>query len=374
MIVNLHHAQLWDTFSWAKVRDNVRAGLGATLYPVGHIFTVYDSSEGRDAAWRVVGHDHHAAADDSLAHAMTLERVLVYSYAGGNGKNIQFDGREALYYAESGLSPGVYHFTVADQIWCKADNGKTFQFTLTDAVPAGGQLVLNMVYNATLEGKSVVSYANSASVLSIESAVLTEGTGGTDLGTADGGSPGVNHMQRAIFGSNNYAQSAVRQFLNRSVSAGEAWTPTNKFDRPPQSFVSGGFMQGLPDEFLAVVQAAVIPCRTTSVFEADSLDGNAFSTNQVYTLEDKFFLLSRPEIYGNWDSADHKDGTRLEWYNGTTAEQRIRRDANGNIRSAWMRSPNPGNAAAVRTVVSDGMISGAGASGGQYICPACIIA
>lgn len=241
-------------------------------------------------------------------------------------------------------------------------------------MPAGGQLVLNMVYNATLEGKSVVSYANSASVLSIESAVLTEGTGGTDLGTADGGSPGVNHMQRAIFGSNNYAQSAVRQFLNRSVSAGEAWTPTNKFDRPPQSFVSGGFMQGLPDEFLAVVQAAVIPCRTTSVFEADSLDGNAFSTNQVYTLEDKFFLLSRPEIYGNWDSADHKDGTRLEWYNGTTAEQRIRRDANGNIRSAWMRSPNPGNAAAVRTVVSDGMISGAGASGGQYICPACIIA
>ena len=65
-----------------------------------------------------------------------------------------------------------------------------------------------------------------------------------------------------MWGSNNYAQSAARQWLNSDAAAGSVWTPTNKFDRAPFWATSkAGFMKGLPADFLAAVQPAAIPCR-----------------------------------------------------------------------------------------------------------------
>ena len=42
----------------------------------------------------------------------------------------------------------------------------------------------------------------------------------------------VNHQQRCRYGSNNYKESAIRQFIN-SDAASFAWTPKTNFDRPP---------------------------------------------------------------------------------------------------------------------------------------------
>jgi len=183
-------------------------------------------------------------------------------------------------------------------------------------------------------------------------------------------------MHRAIFGSNNYAQSAVRQWLNSAAVAGSVWTPTNVFDRPASWATSyNGFMHGLPADFLAVVQPAVLACRTNSLFEVESLDGTAFAINQLYSLKvDKFFLLSRPEIFGNWDSESYKDGTQLEYYNGLTATERIKRDVAGTARDAWWRSPLPSFASGARVVTSSGGVSSYNAYGGYGVAPACIIA
>ena len=183
-------------------------------------------------------------------------------------------------------------------------------------------------------------------------------------------------MHRAIFGSNNYAQSAVRQWLNSAAVAGSVWTPTNVFDRPASWATSyNGFMHGLPADFLAVVQPAVLACRTNSLFEVESLDGAAFAINQLYSLKaDKFFLLSRPEIFGDWDSASYKDGTQLEYYNGLTATERIKRDAAGTARNAWLRSPNPSYAYIARIVYSSGEVNYISAYYGIGVAPACIIA
>ena len=85
-----------------------------------------------------------------------------------------------------------------------------------------------------------------------------------------------------MWGSNNYAQSAARQWLNSDAAAGSVWTPTNKFDRAPSWATSKvGFMKGLPADFLAAVQPAAIPCRTNSVFEVNSLDGTEYTVNTV---------------------------------------------------------------------------------------------
>ena len=134
-------------------------------------------------------------------------------------------------------------------------------------------------------------------------------------------------------------------------------------------------MHGLPADFLAVVQPAVLACRTNSLFEVESLDGTAFAINQLYSLKaDKFFLLSRPEIFGNWDSESYKDGTQLEYYNGLTATERIKRDAAGTARHAWLRSPFPSTASGARIVYSSGEVSSNSAYDGDGVAPACIIA
>ena len=372
----VHIDTLTAVNTWEDIKNAVRLGLGEKLFPVGYEFTTLDADTTQNIIWVVRGHDHHTAANNKLTHTMTLETKNVYSLSSGAQKAVQYDATEAFYYAAEELAAGTYNITIANQAWYTADNGKTFQFELTKALPVGGQLVFAMTYNATLEGKSVKSYANKTTTTALETVTLTEGSEGTSLGTTNGSSPNVNHMHRAIFGSNNYAQSAVRQWLNSAAAAGSVWTPTNVFDRPASWATSyNGFMHGLPADFLAVVQPAVLACRTNSLFEVESLDGTAFAINQLYSLKaDKFFLLSRPEIFGDWDSASYKDGTQLEYYNGLTATERIKRDAAGTARTAWLRSPNPSYASYARIVDSDGTLNGSIAYDGNGVAPACIIA
>ena len=374
-VTTVHIDTLTAVNTWEDIKNAVRLGLGAKLFPVGYEFTTEDSVTGAVITWVVRGHNHHAAVNDKLEYTMTLEAKYVYGAASGTYKSLVFDATEALYYAAEELPAGTYNFTVANQAWYTADNGKVFQFTLTKAVPAGGQIVMSMTYNATLEGKTVKTYASATSAAAIETATLTEGSEGTSLGTTDGKSENVNHMHRAIFGSNNYAQSAARQWLNSDAAAGAVWAPSNIFDRPPSWNTSySGLMLGLPADFLAAVQPAVIPCRTNSIYELNSLDGTEFTINQVYELHDKFFLLSRPEIYGTWDSATYKDGELLEFYEGFTDTERIKYDAAGSARNCWLRSPVPGYAGSERYVNTSGALSSYIAYVANGVAPACIIA
>lgn len=364
-----------NTVLWTDVQSIIRDGDGPKYFPVGYEFATLDSNTGKDIIWVVRAHDHHTAANNELVHTMTLETKYVYSNSNGSCINLQFNAAEALYYAETGLEPGTYNFTVANRNGYTADNGKTFQFTLTQAVPVGGQVVLSMYTNLTLSGRNVKTYASPASTTVIETATLTEGSEGTNLGTTDG-TGNVNHMHRIVYGSNNYAQSAIRQWLNSASKRGLVWTPSTKFDRPP-SWRSNteGFLYGLPTRFLEVIQPTVITCRTNSVFEVNSLDGAEFTVNQVYSLEDKFFLLSCPEVYGTWDSTSYKDGEILEYYEGLTVDlQRRKYDAAGSSSSYWLRSPYPSYCYYERSVNTSGSLYYNNANNNNGIAPACIIA
>ena len=309
---------------------------------------------------------------------MTLEAKYVYSNSAGTYLTLVFDAYEALYYAAEEIPAGTYNFT-----WNYATgsmvNG-TYQFTLTKAVPAGGQIVLGTNSSSTaITGCKIATYATVAATAAIESGiVVTEGSEGTSLGTiaaTSATSENLNCAQRIMWGSNNYAQSAARQWLNSDAAAGSVWTPTNKFDRAPSWATSkAGFMKGLPADFLAAVQPAAIPCRTNSVFEVNSLDGTEYTVNTVYTLNDMFFMLSRPEIYGSWDSSSIKDGELLEYYEGLTDIERIKYDAAGSARYCWLRSPYPGHANLERHVHTSGALGSGHAIYGTGVAPACIIA
>ena len=377
-VTTVHIDTLAAVNTWEDIKNAVRLGLGEKLFPVGYEFTTEDSVTGAVITWVVRGHNHHAAANKKLEHTMTLEAKYVYGTAAGTYKSLVFDAYEALYYASEEIPAGTYNF-ILEYDTSSIVSG-TYQFTLTKAVPAGGQIVLGTNSNSTaVTGCKIATYGTVAGVDAIESGIaVTVGSEGVNLGTVKGTSAtseNLNCAQRILWGSNNYAQSAARQWLNSDAAAGAVWTPTNKFDRRPSWATSySGFMLGLPADFLAAVQPAAIPCRTNSVFEVNSLDGTEYTVNKVYELQDKFFLLSRPEIYGSWDSATYKDGELLEFYEGFTDTERIKYDAAGSARNCWLRSPFPGYACHERIVSTSGALSHYSAFGGYGVAPACIIA
>lgn len=377
-VTTVHIDTLTAVNTWEDIKNAVRLGLGEKLFPVGYEFTTEDSVTGAVITWVVRGHNHHAAANKKLEHTMTLEAKYVYGTAAGTYKSLVFDAYEALYYASEEIPAGTYNF-ILEYDTSSIVSG-TYQFTLTKAVPAGGQIVLGTNSNSTaVTGCKIATYGTVAGVDAIESGIaVTVGSEGVNLGTVkstSATSENLNCAQRVLWGSNNYAQSAARQWLNSDAAAGAVWTPTNKFDRRPSWATSySGFMLGLPADFLAAVQPAAIPCRTNSVFEVNSLDGTEYTVNKVYELQDKFFLLSRPEIYGSWDSATYKDGELLEFYEGFTDTERIKYDAAGSARYCWLRSPYPSNAHNARIVHSSGEVSSGTAYNGSGVAPACIIA
>ena len=361
--------------TWADIQKIVRLGAAPRYFPVGYEFTTHDSTNDTDIIWRVVGYDTIKAADEALTHSMVLETKCVYSNSTGSYISMQFDAPETLYYAETGLEAGTYNFTLLAGYDTNYGGGKTYSFILTKPVPAGGVIIFPWGYNQQASETKISTYATQTDTSAIETIGVTEGANGTSLGTADGKAPNMNHTHRIRYGSNNYAQSAVKQWLNSNEGAGSVWKPQTKFDRPPTWANSrAGFVAGLPEDFLAAVQPAIVPCRTNSVSEINSLDGTVFTTNQTYSLEDRFFLLSRPEIYGTWDSAEVKDGELLEYYSGLTDAERIKYDPSGLARYCWLRSPDPGDATTVRRVTTSGALTSNSANNANAAAPACIIA
>ena len=374
----VHIDTLTAVKTWEDVRNAVRLGIAPSLFPVGYEFTVEREGSGSHT-FVVRGHDHHVAANKKLTHTMTLEMKHVYGTSGTPYKGFVFDATEALYYTETELPAGTYNFTLLSGYDETYGGGKTLSFTLANPVPAGGVIMFPWGYQKQSTETKISTYASNTATTAIESVSVTEGASGTNLGTADGNTPNMNHTHRIRYGSNNYAQSALRQWLNSDAARGAVWTPQTVFDRPP-SWHTGtdaayaGFLNGLEAEFLAVVQPAVVPCRTNSISEVNSLDGTEFVINQTYDLEDKFFLLSRPEIYGTWDSASYKDGEMLEFYEGLTDTERIKYDSAGSARYCWLRSPHPSYAYFERSVNTDGTLSGSYAHFTFGAAPACIIA
>ncbi len=350
--------------SWLDVRKAVRAGVAKKMFPIGAELGV-DGYNGSVLDFRVCGYDTILPKNSELTHSMVLELVNVYGSGASDYSTITFDAPEALYFAAAAHSPGTYHFR-----WNENGdiNAGDYQFTLTQALPAGGQIVLDTT------NMTVTTYAETGSTEVVESGVaVTSGTGGTNLGTT--GTGNLNHVQRIQSGSDNYAQSAVRQFLS-SILPRVDWTPKTKFDRPPAWLDDvRSFAYDLESDFLSAVQTAVVPCRTNNVYETTGLDGTVYMPSSVYSINAKFFLLSRPEMLGTYDSSALKDGVQLDLYKTLSASERIKYDAGGTARNCMTRTPVVTNAGGIRYIKStDGSAAIGSAKTGFGVCPACIIA
>ena len=288
--------------------------------------------------------------------------------------NLQFDEREAFYYAKGGLSAGTYHFKVDAHSWAAGEVGKTIQFTLSEPVPVGGQLVWKQAHNEVFAGGGIDVFANSDSVTAIETVTMSEGAGGVDLGTITNAIDGnLNSCQRALLGSNNWKESAMRQYLNSNAAAGSVWTAKTVFDRPPLWRDSTkGFLNVVNDD-LANNVAEVI----RHTYRNTVSDGGKFDETK-----DKIFLASRKEVFMPSESSDD-DTEPFDWYKSnsiydvahTNADPiRVKAHASGTAGYWWLQSPHVGHASLVRLVSPTGAYDGSGASISSGVAPAFVIA
>ena len=350
--------------SWNQVQALVRAGLASKVFAIGDQLVC--QKDGATLAFDVIAFDQDTPADPQFTHSMTLQLHNIFA-------GVQFDEREAFYYTSAGLAAGTYKITVSGHDWVAADVGKTFQFTLTQAVPAGGQLVFTQAYNASLSTGSVQSFSAGNSYTPIETAAMSQGSSGTDLGsiTTNTTTTSMNCMQRALLGSNNYKASAIRQWLNSDKAAGSVWSPQTNFDRAPSWRTSlKGWMNGLDADFLAVVGKTKFNVAKNTVCDGGGYD----------TLSDKFFLVSRENVFaGKENNID--EGGAYPYYSdysdyqsaSTGADKNRVKYLNGSASWWWLRSPNSGNATYPRHVHADGDIGYYDANSSGGAAPACNI-
>ena len=280
----------------------------------------------------------------------------------------QFDAPEALIYAAEAIPAGNYKVFITDDPWVSGDNNKYFYFTLTQQVPKGGQIVGSFTYNQTLEGKSIKTYSGPTSTSAIETATLsaTEIADAVDLGTTR--LVNVNDIARAKLGSNNYKESAIRQWINSKAAANGWYAGSNKFDRPASYANVAGLLHGMDQDFLDSVRALTIPCKTNNTFEL-----SGWTLNTAYTLADKFWLASRDEV--GFGVENVAEGSVLKAYSSAANVDRIKYDlaAQSTARYWWLRSPYPSGSNSVRYVVTDGSLYDSGAVNGLGAVAACAI-
>jgi len=241
------------------------------------------------------------------------------------------DAPEATYYCSAALPVGNYTFK----------NGNTsYYFALTQEAPQDAQLRLltNGFTVYTIKGGTTVGETGSVSTTALENP--------TDLGTTGAGA--LNHIERVNSGSNDYGESALRQYLN--ASGYNWWLPKTGFDRPPSYAGSKGFMTGIPAEVLAVIDTTEVLCASQNTYCAPD---STHTKNSRYTCNDKFFLASQMEMFGSSDFTDNS--TLFDLFVGASNEDRIKR-YNSSARNWWLRSPYS-NAYDVRTVNPSGAVN-----------------
>ena len=177
---------------------------------------------------------------------------------------------------------------------------------------------------------------------------------------------------RKSYGSNNWKESALRQWLNTSKDAGTWWTAQTDYDVAP-SYASStdGFIKGLDADFAECVGKVTKITARNTVTDGGGLD----------TTEDLFFIPSLTEVYGGQNNgideniayAYYKDNSALTAAGTGNDTNRIKYNKSGSAQWWWLRSPNPSYSCSVRGVNSAGSGSYDNASGSGGVAPACCI-
>lgn len=327
--------------SWNNVQTLVRDNFIDKSVNIADQFTMQKSEN--NLVWDVIGINHDTPSDKKHRNSLTLQLHNCFDTM------VQFDAPEAFYYCETGLSAGTYYFVI-DSTYGGADNDySSYQFTLTQDVPVGGQLTFPWYLQLKASTIKVNSFSSATSTTPIEQVGVTEGTSGQGLGTltvAGDFSNNLNSIYRVRCGSNNYKESAIRQWLNSNKTAGSVWNPQTKFDRPPEWVDTlDGFMYGMDADFLSAIGKTHI-----SVYDNGGFD----------EIDDYFFLLAESEVYMHgWEGEGepysyYSDYSDNPYESSDPDSNRVKYTFGGVTAEWWLRTPPSINAFEVYSVSSTG--------------------
>lgn len=287
--------------------------------------------------------------------------------------DLQFDAQEAFYCAVDGLVAGTYCFTFKDQTWFAGDVNQTYNFTLTKDTPKGAQFVFTHSASTTADGKTINVFASGVDASAQQTAVLSSGASGTNLGELKNVFNGnFNSCQRAFCGNNRYKESAIRQFLNSDGEKGEFWTPQNKWDRRPSWYATQkGFLNGMQKDLLDNIASV-----DRHVYKNTLCDDGG-----VDEITEKIFLLARNEVFMSQEGADDtlplaffKDNSVSAVPHAADDPCRIKNKKNGTAQYWWIESPSVGSANIVRYVSTSGANNSTTAYNTSGVAPAFVIA
>ena len=335
------------------IQRMVRNGTIGNVMSVGDFFTV--GINGANWLFQAAAFDYDVPVNPNFTHSL---RLLMYPCFG----NVAFDAREAIYYAAAELAAGTYWFV-------DSRANKYCRFTTTTAVPAGGQIVLAYGASPDYTITSAKTYASQTSTTALETKTVTVSDTTPAAGTQ---LTPVNDGNRARFGSNNWMQSAIRQWLSSSATTGW-WTAKNNYDRP-QSAPADGFLNGIDADLLACIGKVRL---RTGLNPVDNAGTFGYSDN-----EELIFLPSRTEMgLGNSVANIYETPVAADGTAKTTTMPLFTNNASrikylaGVARFWWMRSPHPTatNADDTYSVYTDGSLYNSSALGGYGAVPACVI-
>ncbi len=328
--------------SWAGVQKIVRAGIADKVFSVGDQFTAQYA--GVDYLWDVIGVDHDVPADPRFTHSLTVQ-------AHDCLMNCVFDAAELLYFAEAILPVGDYKFY-------DSYSSKNYAFSIATPVPEGGGIIIS----AWEEPNTPTQVRTSdAAGVTLETIPVAESSAGTLIT--------CNDLRRARYGSNNYLQSNVRDWLN---SDAVTYSPvkTHKYDvlSTAAPYSTGGFLRNLDPDLRSVIGPV-----KKQVAKNTATDGGGQDL-----MEDKVFLLSRVEIYSGTEGVTTGESA-YPYYSmlapaATTADLAGRiKYLSGAARYWWLRSPYVAYSYGPRRVYPSGYVSNVVAISAYGLAPACTI-
>ena len=283
--------------SMSQIAGIVRAGsvaANAKMFPIGDQLimpwkdmddTAHNTDENAyQVAWDIVHHGLVTLQDGSVVPGMFIQMHLCSAYG------VQFSHQQAFMNCGEGLAAGTYHVTFNNSWGSKgATAGTSWQFTLTQPVPAGGRLSgFESLPDVAPSTWKVKSWASATAADPIETVAVTAGEGGISLGGMNSttlSDEGLNCMQSVGYGHNRWSTSALRQYLNKS---GANWFASQEdFDIRPDQYAKKGFMTGLNADFLGAVK----PIKVTTAL--NTVEGFQTATEDTF---DTFFLPSLEQM------------------------------------------------------------------------------
>ena len=365
--------KLDDTLNWKQVQEIVKRGIAKDIFSIGDQLVVKwtdpDTSTEYDMPMNIV---HFGKVTDQVG--VEHDGMFLQSHYALDG--IQFSNYQAFYYAPDGLPAGTYHITWGNGWGTHVVSGKSYEFTLTQDVPAGGQLSgFEGAPDQAPTNWKVKSWASNTATSPIETVTVAEGDGGTSLGTISSSvkTDTLNAMQSMAYGYNRWNESAMEQYLNKSGN--NWWTPKSNFDRRPDQYNKKAFMGGLPQDFLDVIGAIKVQTSANTL-----IDGGV--TDITY---DKFFLPSLEQIYVQpqiagvegeyWEYWKERTGASSPQAQYGTYPERISYSLKNHNSAVYvrLRSAGRGSSNSAWNVYSSGSVSYGSAIGASAPCPACVI-